>query len=576
MAGAFLAAGCDDLFEPAIENHPDIEQQMHDDPEYARGILHNVYSMLPSCYDNSEYATDDAVTNQSSNVFLQMATGAWTNTSYNPLSQWNNAYNALQYINLFLENVDEVRWSQDDPEMDALFARRLKGEAYGLRGMYYYYLLRAHAGFTAEGELLGVPLINEYLTTTSDFNIPRATYQQCLEQVYSDLSQAEQLLPWEYNDVSAVPEGFQDLTTDASKYNNVMGAKARQLFNGLIARAFRTRMALLAASPLYQDPSNNATWEDAANAAADIIDYKGGVGGLANDGLEYYSPSIVNSADDGNNPAEILWRSGRSSNNTQESQNFPPSLYGTGYMNPSQNLVDAFPMANGYPIDHSAGNYNEVAPYANRDPRLAKYIIYNGSTINEKGVTINIVNSSTDGINVTENRSTRTGYYMRKRLRMDVNCNPAATSNQPHYDPRIRFTEMYLAFAEAANEAWGPKDARRGYSAYDVIKKIRQRAGVGGTDDPYLEECAASKERMRALIHNERRLEMCFESVRFWDLRRWKENLNEPVYGLQWNGNGYERILVEERSYEDYMYYSPVPNSEILKFSNLKQNRGWE
>lgn len=233
-------------------------------------------------------------------------------------------------------------------------------------------------------------------------------------------------------------------------------------------------------------------------------------------------------------------------------------------------------MANGYPIDHSAGNYNEVAPYANRDPRLAKYIIYNGSTISEKGVTINIVNSSTDGINVTENRSTRTGYYMRKRLRMDVNCNPAATSNQPHYDPRIRFTEMYLAFAEAANEAWGPKDARRGYSAYDVIRKIRQRAGVGGTDDPYLEECAASKERMRALIHNERRLEMCFESVRFWDLRRWKENLNEPVYGLQWNGNGYERILVEERSYEDYMYYSPVPNSEILKFSNLKQNRGWE
>ena len=42
MAGAFLAAGCDDLFEPAIENHPDIEPQMHDDPEYALVILHNV------------------------------------------------------------------------------------------------------------------------------------------------------------------------------------------------------------------------------------------------------------------------------------------------------------------------------------------------------------------------------------------------------------------------------------------------------------------------------------------------------------------------------------------------------
>ena len=44
---------------------------MHDDPEYARGILHNVYSMLPSCYDNSEYATDDAVTNQCRTSFFR-------------------------------------------------------------------------------------------------------------------------------------------------------------------------------------------------------------------------------------------------------------------------------------------------------------------------------------------------------------------------------------------------------------------------------------------------------------------------------------------------------------------------
>lgn len=114
------------------------------------------------------------------------------------------------------------------------------------------------------------------------------------------------------------------------------------------------------------------------------------------------------------------------------------------------------------------------------------------------------------------------------------------------------------------------------YSAYDVIKAIRQRAGVGGTDDPYLEECAASQDKMRELIQNERRLELCFEGFRFWDVRRWKLDLNEPVYGMQWNGSGYERFLVEERSYEDYMYFSPIPNGEVMKFSNLVQNRGWE
>ena len=136
---------------------------------------------------------------------------------------------------------------------------------------------------------------------------------------------------------------------------------------------------------------------------------------------------------------------------------------------------------------------------------------------------------------------------------------------------------MYLNYAEAANEAWGPKNANgRDYSAYDVIKAIRKRAGIGGTNDAYLEACAASKDKMRELIRNERRLELCFDGFRFWDLRRWKADLNEPVYGISWNGNSYQKITVEERSYEDYMYCCPIPNSEILKYSNLIQNKGWK
>lgn len=163
-------------------------------------------------------------------------------------------------------------------------------------------------------------------------------------------------------------------------------------------------------------------------------------------------------------------------------------------MNPSQNLVDIFPMANGYPINDAASGYDANNPYAGRDPRLGKYIFYNGSTISEKSITININEGNQDGVNVTENRSTRTGYYMRKRLRMDVNCNPASISKQPHYTPRIRYTEMYLNYAEAANEAWGPKNANgRDYSAYDVIKAIRKRAGIGGTNDAYLKHALPAK-----------------------------------------------------------------------------------
>ena len=84
---------------------------------------------------------------------------------------------------------------------------------------------------------------------------------------------------------------------------------------------------------------------------------------------------------------------------------------------------------------------------------------------------------------------------------------------------------------------------------------------------------------MRELIRNERRIELCFEDFRFWDLRRWKvdlNKLNETVKGMKITGNNYQVFDVESRHYQDYMYYGPVPYSELLKFDALVQNAGWE
>ena len=112
-------------------------------------------------------------------------------------------------------------------------------------------------------------------------------------------------------------------------------------------------------------------------------------------------------------------------------------------------------MENGYPIsDITKSGYVETNPYNKRDPRLAKYIIYNGSLAGVSNTPIYTGrNSGTDdGINVKEQKSTRTGYYMKKRLRMDVNRAIGSVTNQQHYIPRIRYTEMYLAYAEAVSE----------------------------------------------------------------------------------------------------------------------------
>ena len=240
-------------------------------------------------------------------------------------------------------------------------------------------------------------------------------------------------------------------------------------------------------------------------------------------------------------------------------------------------------MANGYPISDPRSNFNAADPYANRDPRLKAYIVVNGDVIGAEGNSINTTDddkTNIDGINHESGKSTLTGYYLRKLLRDDVNLNPA--KDVRHFGARIRYTEIFLDYAEAANEAAGPKTAvGASYSAYDVIKALRKRAGVGGDNDPYLEECAASKEKMRELIRNERRLELCFENHRFWDLRRWKANLNETAKGVNITTNAstgaliFKPIDAEVRSFQDYMYYGPIPYSELRKWSNLEQNDGW-
>lgn len=578
LGAAMGFTSCDDLFEPAQENLKDVDQ-MYDDSKFAQGFLVNVYRNIPAYYDNTEYATDDAVTNETENAFRKMTSGSWTSAN-DPTSQWVNSLNSVQNLNLFLENVDKVNWA-DDPETAELFRLRTIAEARGLRALFMFYLLRSHSGITADGQLTGVPILDHYLTVDDDFNMPRASFDDCVKFILEDLDFAQENLPMEYESIGTddpVPAPFDKITSKPGTYNRVMGHYSRLLINGLACRAIRSRVTLLAASPAYE--ASATTWTDAANAAAKVLDHIGGPAGIDANGVTYYcNTSELDNLADGVNPKEIIWReSVNKSNSDEEAANFPPSLYGNGRMNPTQNLVDAFPMANGYPISDLRGKYDAANPYAGRDPRLAHYIIYNGAAegVNNTPIYTGSDATTADGLNKRET-STRTGYYMKKRLRMDVNMDPSMKQGKNHFKPRFRYTEIFLNYAEAANEVWGPRgNGGHSYSAYDVIKAIRHRA-LGIDSDPYLEECAANPDKMRELIRNERRLELCFESFRFWDLRRWKADLNEAARGMNiTNNNVYNEIAtVESRLFESYMYYGPIPMTELLKFSNLKQNQGW-
>jgi len=566
-----------DMLVPEDDNHSTLDR-VYEDPSFAEGLLIRAYTYIPTNdYRYDEVATDDAVTNDKFNSYMRMATGEWS-ALYNPESLWNSCNTAILYINHFLDVVNDIPWKWTNEEMNNLYIRRLTGEAYALRGMFKYYLLRNHGGYGANGELLGTPIYNDFIQSEEEFSKPRASFAEAVNSAYADLDEALNYLPMDYGNVGSLqdlPVGFTDIT-DVQYYNDVFGDFTQQRMSGRHAKAIKARLALLVASPAFNPENDITLWEDAANFTAELLDDIGGPAGLDENGHIFYLKNQVNAADltsgDKKDIKEILWRRPIYNNRTREANNFPPSLYGDGEINPTQNLVDAFPMANGYPITDENSGFDPENPYANRDPRLSLYIVYDGSKM--KGKTINTgVNAGDDGLDVLKN-STRTGYYMKKLLREDVNVNPSSTSDQKHFNTHIRYTEMFLNYAEAANEAWGPNaSGSHAYSAKDVIAAIRERAGIEQPDN-YLSSMN-NTEDMRSLIRNERRLELCFESFRFWDLRRWKEDLTVPAKGVQIENGTYTYFNVEERAYDnEYMHYGPIPDKEITKF-NFIQNYGW-
>ena len=569
---------------------------MYQESAYAHGILMYAYDRLPYVTTTqTDIATDDATTNNLSNAYYNIATyGSWK-ADNNPLSVWDNCKDGIQYANKFLTIVDKVKWAPSAASKQQMFIDRLKGEAFGLRALFYYYLLTVHSGYADDGILYGVPLLTTPEDGSSDFNQPRATFADCVKQIFADCDSAMTLLPFDYIDIANIediPAKYVAIGANTSNYNLVFGKKANNLMSGKCAEAIKAQVALLAASPAYRDQSG-VTSADAAILAANVLKRIGGMEGFDPTGNIWYKNKTKLEPSASEMP-EMLWREDHSKDAAQERDNFPPSLFGNGLVNPSQNFVDAFPMRSGLPITAPNSGYDPQNPYANRDPRLADDVLYNGVTLRRSEIiTGNYPNAKGESYdNLNKDNATRTGYYLLKFLRDDVNPQASSEIQQYHIYPRIRYTEIFLAYAETANDAWGPKSDPTGvgFTAYDVIKAIRERAGLATNEigqplaegDVYLEECASDQNKMRDLIRNERRIELCFENKRFWDLRRWMLPLNEAIKGVEINldeATGeltYKYFEVEKREYDNsYQMYGPIPKNEVLKWSNLKQNKGW-
>jgi hypothetical protein len=553
------AVSCEKYLEPRPDNSL-TESQILAIPAYAEGLLLNAYRAMASTESfDLDVITDDAVTNDPSSAFRQMATGAWTSAN-NPTSQWAVAYKEIYYANLFLDKYGQVTWDGQNQEINNLDQKRLNGEAHGLRAWWEFQLLEYHAGMSSDGQMMGFPIILKPLTVTDNLNLPRGTFEACMAQIVADCDTA----------IADLPDTYSDVAGNAD-YNQAMGARWTNRMAGYAARALKSRATLFAASPAFNISGDESRWQLAAITAGDLLKMAGGLGALSPSGLTWYT----NSSD-----PEIIWARAISASNSLEADNFPPSLQGNGRTNPSQNLVDAFGMKNGYPITSGSSGFDPNNPYANRDPRLEAYIIFNGNQLGAKGTINTYVGAPLNGLGVQSN-ATRTGYYLSKFLLDNVSVsNPVVTQN--HFNTYFRFTEVFLNYAEAANEAWGPDEDPQGYGFTPrmILAAIRKRAGIT-QPDTFL-ATVAGKEDFRTLVRNERRLELCFENSRFNDLRRWKDlaDFQSPANGVsisQTGANTYSYAYgpVEARAYKDYMIYGPIPYDQVLNSDSLKQNKGW-
>ncbi|UKJ06742.1 RagB/SusD family nutrient uptake outer membrane protein [Solitalea lacus] len=484
--------------------------------------------------------------------------GAYTASSI-PLpftNHWSDTYKTIRKINLFIARVDES-------PLSAIGKKRMKAEARFLRAWFYHILTKTYGG---------VPILDRTWGVNEDLNLPRNTYEECVNFMIQDLDAAAADLPIRY-----VGQDYGRATKGA-------------------CLALKARVLLFAASPLfnggqlaankdaiygYKEGSPNR-WVLARDAAKAVIDM--GVyslmQGTNNDNSTaegFYKVFLTR-----NNPEMIFMRlSG--SNRSYEASHLPKSRGGALHTSPNGNYVNAFPMANGKPITDPTSGYNPQNPYVGRDPRFYRSVIYNGATWKTTSGTFGPVytylNAPTDGLTIPfASVGTQSGYFNRKMMSEDVT---GSTGGAEHYFPFLRYAEVLLNYAEALNENGQTAEA------YAPMAEIRKRAGL----NPFNLPTGLTQDQMRTYIRDERRIELAFEEHRFYDIRRWKilpDTYCKPlrmmvvtpksgtITPLGTNYTYEERDFVKPPCpYNDNMYLLPIPQSQINISSNLKQNPGW-
>lgn len=537
----------------------------------ARQFLNRIYWYMRNGHNgvNGDYldaASDDALSvNSGDPDVYKLAVGRYSASSTIPSDMiWTDPYGLIRRVNILLNGIDVVPFNTT--YIDALGNARplnvsMKAEARFLRAYFYFELMKRYGG---------IPIIGDKVYDLNEnIELPRSTFEQTVKYIVSELDAIK-------DDLRSLP------LPDAAANAHVVTTQ--------VAQALKIRVLLYAASPLFNEKPvesgnelvgyatyDRERWKTAADAARSFMNAYGTDGGPL--GLDPNFKDVFTNWYDNTIHKEMIFFRENDSNTSIETANGPLGLsgakQGNGRTNPTQNLVDAFLMKDGYFINEegSAYEYDPQHPYDNRDPRLEYTIIHNGTNwLN------NTMQTWQGGANNPLGSSySLTSYYMRKFMgNFESGSEYQATL---HNWVMFRYAEILLNFAEAENEYLSSPSQ----DVYDAIIALRKRAGIeAGNDNLYGLRDDMSQADMRKVIQNERRIELAFEEHRYWDIRRWRlaEMIYaQPVKGMfittSLTGTTYipQDVLTVDWDNKRYLY--PIPYSEVIKNKNMVQNPNW-
>ena len=481
---------------------------------------------------------------------------------------WDRCYTLINRANAALQSFKNVqKWSSKEEE------NRHYGETYFLRGITYFEL----------AQIFGpVPLRTE---PTAD-NIPRASIEEVYTVIANDLKQAIELLPAKNYFAGS------NMTGHATKY---------------AAEAFMARVFLFYTGRYAQETLPNGTtkseviaWIDDCvnNSGNDLVSDQRNIWAYTNQAsekndLKYAYVTANNLSWEGNSCKETLfankhnlksnwtytWWSNTvsqfyspSADNYSNVQSYPFGTgWGAGPVSPAfvkewQDWASKQQYTDGYTTDPRISG--SIRSYAAYDPNTAGKVIFDRR-----------LDSNEPAYTVSYRYYEQTGYFNKKYININAKADdgsitafgrvmyPGVTTYTSQQLIQIqdliqmRFADVLLMQSELKQEPTG-------------LNRVRARS--------HLAPVAYSLEA----IKNERRYELAFEALRWFDLLRWSgPSLDEAAAALN-KQTGFTLInAAVEVPMVNYDYgkrlketqgYWPIPQYEIdLSNGVLEQNPGW-